>query len=440
MSGEDELSCGNADHRVCGSGPTATGPLQDLGTFLAGYTRIVSTTAAPRGIFITLEGPDGSGKSSLMPRLAAVLAAGGCEVVTTREPGSTPLGEQMRRLVLDTEPPDRPRRPRGRPAVRRLARPARGRGHPARPRRAAPSCSATATRTRRWRTRARAPGVPMDELREVQHFATGGLVPDLTILLDLPVEVGLRPQVGRDHALRGVPGHRRTTSGCARRSWGSRPRSRIATSSWTRPASPTAVLAGAVEAVRRVAGRLPCLGAPALRAGRRPGARPARAVQAPRLRATSTIDGRLRRRLRAPRAPPSSSVRGIARRPAGSGRRAAQTVIVWPSTASSFAMPSSTRRATVTPAGPGATSTNSSPPVRAIVSTSRTLSASTRRHLAQDVVPGTRAPDAALSSRKPSTSNSATETSRALPLGARHLELQDPRRPSARSRGPSADP
>ena len=42
-------------------------------------------------------------------------------------------------------------------------------------------------------------GVPMDELRAVQHFATGGLVPDLTILLDLPVEVGLRPQGGRGH-------------------------------------------------------------------------------------------------------------------------------------------------------------------------------------------------------------------------------------------------
>ena len=39
-----------------------------------------------------------------MPRLADILRARGCDVLTTREPGSTPLGEQMRRLVLDTEP------------------------------------------------------------------------------------------------------------------------------------------------------------------------------------------------------------------------------------------------------------------------------------------------------------------------------------------------
>jgi dTMP kinase len=55
-------------------------------------------------VFVTLEGPDGSGKSSLLRGLAARLAAAGCDVVATREPGSTPLGEQVRRLVLDTEP------------------------------------------------------------------------------------------------------------------------------------------------------------------------------------------------------------------------------------------------------------------------------------------------------------------------------------------------
>jgi thymidylate kinase len=55
-------------------------------------------------VFITLEGPDGSGKSSLLARVGAALRDRGCDVVTTREPGSTPLGEQVRRLVLDTEP------------------------------------------------------------------------------------------------------------------------------------------------------------------------------------------------------------------------------------------------------------------------------------------------------------------------------------------------
>jgi dTMP kinase len=52
------------------------------------------------GRFITLEGIDGAGKSTHLHALAARLAAGGREVVTTREPGGTPLAERLRELVL----------------------------------------------------------------------------------------------------------------------------------------------------------------------------------------------------------------------------------------------------------------------------------------------------------------------------------------------------
>jgi dTMP kinase len=53
------------------------------------------------GVFITLEGPDGSGKSSLLRRLSAHLAAAGCDVVATREPGGTALGEALREALLE---------------------------------------------------------------------------------------------------------------------------------------------------------------------------------------------------------------------------------------------------------------------------------------------------------------------------------------------------
>lgn len=53
------------------------------------------------GVFITLEGGEGSGKSTQVPRLAASLRATGREVVTTREPGGTPGAEAIRRLMLD---------------------------------------------------------------------------------------------------------------------------------------------------------------------------------------------------------------------------------------------------------------------------------------------------------------------------------------------------
>ena len=145
---------------------------------------------APRGVFITLEGPDGSGKSSLMPRLAAVLRTRGCDVVTTREPGSTPLGEQVRRLVLDTEPKiDRTGRADALLFAASRAQHVDEVILPALERGAVVLCDRYADSSLAYQ--GSGSGVPMDELRAVQHFATGGLVPDLTILLDLPVEAGL---------------------------------------------------------------------------------------------------------------------------------------------------------------------------------------------------------------------------------------------------------
>ena len=150
----------------------------------------MSTTTAPWGVFITLEGPDGSGKSSLMPRLAEILRARGCDVLTTREPGSTPLGEQMRRLVLDTEPRiDRTGRADALLFAASRAQHVAEVIEPALARGAVVICDRYADSSLAYQ--GAGSGVPMDELRAVQHFATGGLAPDLTILLDLPVEAGL---------------------------------------------------------------------------------------------------------------------------------------------------------------------------------------------------------------------------------------------------------
>jgi dTMP kinase len=56
----------------------------------------------PRGYFITFEGLDGSGKTTQLRRLAAWLTASGRRVVTLRQPGSTPLGDRMRSILLDS--------------------------------------------------------------------------------------------------------------------------------------------------------------------------------------------------------------------------------------------------------------------------------------------------------------------------------------------------
>ena len=139
------------------------------------YTRGVGASDAETrpGVFITLEGPDGSGKSSLLRRLGAHLAAAGCDVVATREPGSTPLGDQVRRLVLDTEPKiDRTgltdallfAASRAQ-HVADVIRPALARG-------AIVVCDRYLDSSMAYQ--GAGSGLPMDELAAVQRFATGG--------------------------------------------------------------------------------------------------------------------------------------------------------------------------------------------------------------------------------------------------------------------------
>jgi dTMP kinase len=151
----------------------------------------VTDAAAGRGRFITLEGPEGSGKTTAARHLADWLRGRGLEVVLTHEPGGTALGEEVRRIVLHARGVSEDLDPRadallfaaGRAQhVARVIRPALERGEWV-------VCARYVDSSLAYQGAGY--GNDMAELRRLQAFATGGLVPDLTLLLDVPVEIGL---------------------------------------------------------------------------------------------------------------------------------------------------------------------------------------------------------------------------------------------------------
>jgi dTMP kinase len=147
--------------------------------------------ATGRGRFITLEGPEGSGKTTAARHLADWLRGCGIETVLTHEPGGTPLGEEIRRIVLHMRGVSDDLDPRADALlyaasraqhVARVIRPALERG-------AWVVCARFADSSLAYQGHAY--GNDLDELRQLQQFATFGVTPDLTLLLDVPVEVGL---------------------------------------------------------------------------------------------------------------------------------------------------------------------------------------------------------------------------------------------------------
>ena len=152
----------------------------------------------PGGFFITFEGPEGGGKSTQIHRLAATLADQGYTVWTTREPGGTRVGEMIRPILLGrqqapitawseallftaaraqhVEEVIRPRLQRGELVL----------------------CDRYIDSTLAYQGYGR--GLDLDTLRRLQREATGGLQPNLTVLLNLPIEAGLAriPRIAQD--------------------------------------------------------------------------------------------------------------------------------------------------------------------------------------------------------------------------------------------------
>lgn len=138
---------------------------------------------SPRGVFVTFEGGDGVGKSTHIRYVANELRLAGREVVCLREPGGTGIGESLRAMVLDPDNGEISSEAEllmyeaaRAQLIREVIRPALERG-------AVVLCDRFSDSTIAYQAYGR--GLPLDFVRRANAFATGGIVPDRTILLVL---------------------------------------------------------------------------------------------------------------------------------------------------------------------------------------------------------------------------------------------------------------
>jgi len=166
-----------------------------------------------RGAFVTIEGPEGAGKTTQAERLRRASQDAGIEAVLVREPGGTVVGERVRQILLDPASVHAPRtdallfNAARAQLVRDVIRPALARDALVISTRFADSTLAY---------QGYGAGLPLDELRVLEGFATESLRPDLTILLDLPAEVGLgrkANETNRFESAFGLDFHRRVRDG-----------------------------------------------------------------------------------------------------------------------------------------------------------------------------------------------------------------------------------
>lgn len=148
-----------------------------------------------RGVFISLEGPDGSGKTTQVKLLAQHLRNCGYEVVETREPGGTPISDKIREIILDNANAAMTARTEALLYAAQRAQHVEEKILPALKSGMIVLTDRYADSTYVYQGLARK--LSIADVKTITAFATGGLTPDLTLLLDVSPECGAKRMAGR---------------------------------------------------------------------------------------------------------------------------------------------------------------------------------------------------------------------------------------------------
>ena len=157
----------------------------------------MTASRSASGLFITFEGGEGAGKSTQAARCAEHLSSRGLEVVVTREPGGTPTAERLREMLLDGGIELAPLEQvlllyaARHNHVERVIRPAVERG-------AVVICDRFSDSTRSYQ--GAAGGVSAETIESVESLVLQGFGPDLTLVLDMPVDAGFERVRSRGEA------------------------------------------------------------------------------------------------------------------------------------------------------------------------------------------------------------------------------------------------
>jgi dTMP kinase len=147
------------------------------------------------GILIALEGPDGSGKSTIVKKVSKYLDGKGIEHLITREPGGTPIGEDIRKIILDDKNKDMSYTTEALLYAASRAQLVYETIYPNLKQGNVIICERFVLSSLVYQGIAR--GLGIDEVKSINDFALQGLKPDLTLFFDVDPEIGLKRKTGK---------------------------------------------------------------------------------------------------------------------------------------------------------------------------------------------------------------------------------------------------